>query len=247
MVTPMLLSQCVEDSRTVKFIYEEGRLKHILSSGSGDKLDLAVSYSPFKVVDATGGYYGFQQCEGKLNSKGYITSFKATIRSRSTSTFTEKCTAKMKYDDDGHLVEINVVNRVDDWLEGVQYLNADYDVKLTWSNGNLTKVTGEQTNSEYKSGRTAEITYGEQKNVTGSFPTYLAGCLGYTTPYANVLPFSYMSMLGFLGKGPKNLPAILYKGDSADILEYELNEDGAIAVERLFDGGTTYRYSYIKP
>ncbi len=244
-VVPVALSMCVENQRTVKFIYNEGKLKHILAS-DGD-IDMAVTYNPFKIVNSA-GYYGFQGGSGQLNDKGYITSLKTTERTRGGSASSNVSleigyTYSMKYDDDGHLIELKLVrkllNAYSYYGDGYDYLNSEYNLKLKWSDGNLTQITS--VGGSYNFEQTTEITYGNQKNVAGLFPVFLGYSLN--VQLGGVLPFEYATMLGFMGKGPKNLPNAIYKDSSANLYEYELNEDGTISSESSFNG-TTYSYSY---
>lgn len=203
--------------------------------------------------------YGDDEEEGtfKLNGSGFISSL-STKWEDSYSSCTEKAnmTMNLSYDGSGRLNKITgntTRNGTDDGEK--YYISESYTVTLTYNNGKLTKIVGDDTTDEdgektkYKDIYTIEYEDAQENSLAQC--TYSIGYIIETCVECGV-DFQSLYFVGLIGKPTSYLPTkISYEcyedgereESSFDILSYSFNSDGTLKSEKRGKYDTVY-YTY---
>lgn len=231
----------------VQYSYDNcGRCNKV--SYQGEKL-LSINYSNGTITIPSTTSIDLGAYKLSFTKEGYINSLTASFNGTVDGV---KCVGdgvfNLSYNGDGLLQKITNTTKITATYQGESAkLNQTSDAAYTWSAGNLTKVvqTVNQTsvtpdgNESQNLNVDVEVQYGSQLNP---FQQYTFGLGAYAMPSI----FCYLSPVGLLGKGSKNLPTYakvsgnVYNTSSS--IEYTLNPNGSIATETLL--GQTFRYSY---
>lgn len=218
----------------------------------GDE-EFSISYNPFKIIeeDVDGGSISMS-----FNGSGYISRVVESYN-YSGDDGTEKgtTTANYSYDGSGHLVKISMSGSATETDEdGTYNSKGTATITLTWSNGNLTKVTSSSSGIDEgdKFSETSEFvyTYGSNENAYNQFTHAILDGIDDME-----CMFDFLAFVGWYGKGTAYLPTkVAYSyteaeegyndqsGSNSYNTSYTLNSNGTIRSEKA-DGSYSYSYS----